>query len=68
MKEMIKRTAVVSIITSLIFAVLGIVMIANPEATIEIVAAVLGITVIVIGAEKNNKLFRNEGKPRFFQL
>ena len=29
MKEMIKRTAVVSIITSLIFAVLGIVMIAN---------------------------------------
>ena len=52
MKEMIKRTAVVSIITSLIFAVLGIVMIANPEAAIEIVAAVLGITVIVIGAEK----------------
>ena len=51
MKEMIKRTAVVSIITSLIFAVLGIVMIANPEAAIEIVAAVLGITVIVIGAE-----------------
>ena len=35
MKEMIKRTAVVSIITSLIFAVLGIVMIANPEAAIE---------------------------------
>ena len=50
MKEMIKRTAVVSIITSLIFAVLGIVMITNPEAAIEIVAAVLGITVIVIGA------------------
>ena len=57
MKEMIKRTAVVSIITSLIFAVLGIVMIANPEAAIEIVAAVLGITVIVIGAEKYTSVF-----------
>ena len=66
MKEMIKRTAVVSIITSLIFAVLGIVMIANPEAAIEIVAAVLGITVIVIGAEKIISYFVMKGNLDFF--
>ena len=66
MKEMIKRTAVVSIITSLIFAVLGIVMIANPEAAIEIVAAVLGITVIVIGAEKIISYFVRKGNLDFF--
>ena len=64
MKEMIKRTAVVSIITSLIFAVLGIVMIANPEA--EIVASVLGITVIVIGAEKIISYFVMKGNLDFF--
>ena len=62
MKEMIKRTAVVSIITSLIFAVLGIVMIANPEAAIEIVAAVL----IVIGAEKIISYFVMKGNLDFF--
>ena len=67
MKEMIKRTAVVSIITSLIFAVLGIVMIANPEAAIEIVAAVLGITVIVIGAEKIISYFVMKGNLDFFK-
>ena len=61
MKEMIKRTAVVSIITSLIFAVLGIVMIANPEAAIEIVAAV-----IVIGAEKIISYFVMKGNLDFF--
>lgn len=66
MKEMIKRTAVVSIITSLIFAVLGIVMITNPEAAIEIVAAVLGITVIVIGAEKIISYFVMKGNQDFF--
>ena len=66
MKEVIKRTAVVSIITSLIFAVLGIVMIANPEAAIEIVAAVLGITVIVIGAEKIISYFVMKGNQDFF--
>ena len=66
MKEMIKRTAVVSIITSLIFAVLGIVMITNPEAAIEIVAAVLGITVIVIGAEKIISYFVMKGNLDFF--
>jgi len=66
MKKMIKRTAVVSIITSLIFAVLGIVMIANPEAAIEIVAAVLGITVIVIGAEKIISYFVMKGNLDFF--
>ena len=66
MKEMIKRTAVVSIITSLIFAVLGIVMITNPEAAIEIVAAVFGITVIVIGAEKIISYFVMKGNQDFF--
>ena len=66
MKEMIKKTAIVSIITSLIFAVLGIVMIAKPEAAIEIIAAVLGITVIVIGAEKIISYFVMKGNLDFF--
>ena len=66
MKEVIKRTAVVSIITSLIFAVLGIVMIANPEAAIEIVAAVLVITVIIKVAKKIISYFVMKGNLDFF--
>ena len=52
MKDILKRTAIISILTSIVFAILGIIMIANPLAIIEIVASVLGITIIVIGAEK----------------
>ena len=48
MKDIFKRAAIISILTSVIFAILGIVMIANPVATIEIVTAILGITIIVI--------------------
>lgn len=52
MKDMLKRTAIISMLTSIVFAILGIVMITNPETTIAIVVSVLGITIIVIGLEK----------------
>lgn len=66
MKDIFKRTAIVSILTSIIFAILGVVMILNPEATIEIVASVLGITIIVIGAEKIISYFVLKGNLDFF--
>ena len=66
MKNIFKRTAVTSILTSIIFAILGIIMIANPVETIEIVAAILGITIIVIGAEKIISYFVLKGNQDFF--
>lgn len=66
MKDIFKRTAVTSILTSIIFAILGIIMIANPVETIEIVAAILGITIIVIGAEKIISYFVLKGNQDFF--
>ena len=41
-------------------------MIANPVETIEIVAAILGITIIVIGAEKIISYFVLKGNQDFF--
>lgn len=66
MKDIFKRAAIISILTSVIFAILGIVMIANPVATIEIVTAILGITIIVIGAEKIISYFVLKGNQDFF--
>lgn len=66
MKDIFKRTAIISILTSIVFAILGIIMIANPVATIEIVASVLGITIIVIGAEKIIGYFVLRGNQDFF--
>ena len=66
MKDIFKRAAIISTLTSVIFAILGIVMIANPVATIEIVTAILGITIIVIGAEKIISYFVLKGNQDFF--
>lgn len=66
MKEKIKRTSVISIVASLVFAILGIIMIANPEETIGVVVAVLGVTVIIIGAEKIISYFVMKGNLDFF--
>ena len=66
MKDILKRTAIISILTSIVFAILGIIMIANPLAIIEIVASVLGITIIVIGAEKVIGYFVLKGNQDVF--
>lgn len=66
MKDMLKRTSVISILTSVVFAILGIVMIANPETTIAIVASVLGITIIVIGLEKIISYCVMKGNKNFY--
>lgn len=66
MKEQLRRTAVISIITSIVFAILGIIMILNPETTIEIVSSIIGLIIIVIGAERIVKYFAFRGDIDFF--
>ncbi len=52
MKDFFKRAGIISIITSIIFAILGFIMIKNPEGTINVISKVIGLTILLIGIEK----------------
>jgi len=60
--KILKKTGWSSIITSTIFAIIGIVLIASPDATITIVSTILGLTLAFIGGYKIIDYFRNKGQ------
>ena len=69
MEKFLKKAGWTSVITSLIFAVIGLVMIYNPQTTMQFISTVLGIFFIVIGIVKiinyfvsreNSTLFTND--------
>ena len=49
MKDLIKRSGFVSILSSIIFLILGIILINHPEGTIKVVSYVLGGSLIIFG-------------------
>ena len=49
MKELIKRSGFISILTSVIFLVLGIILINHPEDTVKFVSYILGGLLIIFG-------------------
>lgn len=52
MKDFFKRAGIISIITSIIFAILGFIMIKNPEGTINVISKIIGLTILLIGIEQ----------------
>ena len=63
MKDFFKRAGIISIITSIIFAILGFIMIKNPEGTINVISKVIGLIILLMGIEKiiNYLLFNGNG-------
>lgn len=66
MESFLKKTGWTGIITSLIFAVIGIVLITNPETTVKIVSYVLGGIFIVMGIIKIISYFIAKGNNDFY--
>lgn len=66
--QILKKTGWGSLLTSIIFAILGIVLIVNPEATIKAVSYILGAIFILIGIYKIISYIRNQGKYNFFNF
>ena len=66
--KIMKKTGWGSLLTSIIFAIIGIVLIINPEGTIKTVAYTLGTIFILIGAYKIISYVKNKGKYDFFNL
>lgn len=65
-EKMFKKTGWISILESLIFAIIGGVVIWNPEGTIKAISYVLGIIFIVIGIYKIVNYFLAKGKYDFY--
>ena len=66
MKMMLKKTGWVSILESIIFAILGIILVCRPEGTIKMITWILGTIFIVIGISKIITYFKSKGKNDFF--
>lgn len=51
-EKIMKKTGWTSLLSSIVFAILGIILITNPEGTVKFVSAILGIMFILAGAYK----------------
>ncbi|MCI8273503.1 MAG: hypothetical protein HFJ55_05425 [Clostridia bacterium] len=65
-ENILKKTGWSSLITSIIFAILGIVLITQPEATVKFISYIIGGTFILTGAYKILSYIYNKGKYDFY--
>ena len=66
LEKVLKKTGVTSLVTSIIFAILGGILIANPEGTIKFIAIILGVMFGLVGLYKIINYFENRGKYDFY--
>ena len=66
LEKVLKKTGVTSLVTSIIFAILGAILIANPEGTIKFIAIILGVMFGLVGLYKIINYFENRGKYDFY--
>lgn len=66
LEKVLKKTGWSSLITSIVFAILGIILIRDPEETLKVISSILGIMFIIIGAHKILNYIENKGKYNFY--
>ena len=66
LEKVLKKTGVTSLVTSIIFAILGIILIANPEGTIKFISIILGVIFGLVGLYKIVNYIENKGKYDFY--
>ena len=66
LEKVLKKTGVTSLVTKIIFAILGIILIANPEGTIKFIAIILGVIFGLVGLYKIVNYIENKGKYDFY--
>lgn len=52
MKDLFKRAGFTSILSSIVFLLLGILLVVNPDAMVQAVSYVIGVLLIAIGIVK----------------
>ena len=66
MEKFFKKAGWTSVITSIVFALIGLVMICYPETTMQFISTILGIFFIVVGVIKVINYFVSKGNSTFF--
>lgn len=66
LENVLKKTGWTAFATALLFAVIGIVLMVNPEGTIKLVSTVLGVLFILIGVYKILMYFVTKGKYELY--
>ena len=66
MESFLKKTGGESIATSVVFALIGIMLIFNPEETFKIATAILGVVLIGIGIVKVVNYYKEKGTSDFY--
>ncbi len=66
MENFLKKAGWTSILTSVILAILGLIMIFNPDTTMQFISTILGIIFIVIGIIKIANYFIAKGNSTLF--
>lgn len=59
--KIFKKTGMYSLISSIVFAILGILLIVSPEGTVKVISYILGIMFMLVGAYKAINYFVNKG-------
>lgn len=66
MEKFLKKAGWTSVVTSLIFGIIGLIMIYNPETTMKFISTVLGIFFIVVGIIKIINYIISKGDSTLF--
>lgn len=66
LEKVLKKTGVTSLVTSIIFAILALILIAKPDETIKFFGIVLGIMFVLVGLYKIINYVQNKGKYDFY--
>ncbi len=66
MEKFLKKAGWTSILTSLVLAIIGIVMIYNPQTTMQFISTILGIFFIIMGIIKLINYFVTKGNSSLF--
>lgn len=66
MKGFLKEIGTKALISSIIFLILGIILLVNPEGTIKFVSYTLGIMFILVGIVKIISYIKNKGNFNFY--
>ena len=65
-EKLLKKSGWISIIESIIFAILGAILIANPEGTFKFISWIIGAIFIGVGVSKAIKYFTAKGKSELY--
>ena len=66
LKRILKKSGWVSTLESMLFAILGIILVCRPEGTVKIITGLIGTIFIVIGILKIINYFSSKGINDFF--